>query len=129
MEWEKSIGKFIYKWMNEGEDISNTIMTTYCKNVFMSRWKFLFMYSLCVVKGLGIISFLIMRQRKVTSSYFLSASSAKNRASLSWFSRASILSSSDKLLFSSTLRILNEGSCHFAWNKNWKNSSILCELI
>ena len=42
----------------------------------------------------------------VTSSYFLSASSAKNLASLSWFSRASIRSSSDRLRFSSTLRIL-----------------------
>ena len=41
-----------------------------------------------------------------TSSYFLSASSAKNLASFSWFSKASIRSSSDKLRFSKTLRIL-----------------------
>lgn len=41
-----------------------------------------------------------------TSSYFLSASSARNLASLSWFSRASIRSSSVNDLFSSTLRAL-----------------------
>ena len=41
-----------------------------------------------------------------TSSYFLSASSAKNLASFSWFSKASMRSSSDKLRFSKTLRIL-----------------------
>ena len=52
------------------------------------------------------------KTRQITSSYFLSASSAKNLASLSWFSRASIRSSSDKLLFSSTLRIL------LVWRKN-----------
>lgn len=42
----------------------------------------------------------------ITSSYFLSASSARNRASLSWFSRASMRSSSDRERFSSTLRML-----------------------
>ena len=56
-----------------------------------------------------------------TSSYFLSASSAKNLASLSWFSSASIRSSSDKLLFSKTLRILCE--CH-ATKKHHDNPGI-----
>jgi hypothetical protein len=42
----------------------------------------------------------------ITSSYFLSASSARKRASFSWFSRASMRSSSCKLLFSRTLRLL-----------------------
>ncbi len=45
-------------------------------------------------------------QRPLASSYFLSASSARNRASLSWFSSASILSSSDRERFSSTFLIL-----------------------
>jgi len=41
-----------------------------------------------------------------TSSYFLSASSARNLASLSWFSRASMRSSSERERFSSTFLIL-----------------------
>merc|ERR1740129_1572210 len=54
----------------------------------------------CAVKiGLNHLQFLAM------SSYFLSASSAKILASLSWFSRDSIRASSDKALFSSTLHI------------------------
>merc|ERR1712018_299931 len=45
-----------------------------------------------------------------TSSYFLSASSAKNLASFNWFSRASILSSSDRERFSSTFLIRSDSS-------------------
>lgn len=45
--------------------------------------------------------------RESTSSYFLSASSARKRASFNWFSRASIRSSSDKERFSNTLRALH----------------------
>lgn len=41
-----------------------------------------------------------------TSSYFLSASSARKRASFSWFSRASMRSSSASERFSNTLRAL-----------------------
>ena len=51
-----------------------------------------------------ICSFLAM------SSYFLSASSARILASLSWFSRDSMRASSDKALFSSTLHIRWESS-------------------
>ena len=46
--------------------------------------------------------------RILTSSYFLSASSARNLASFSWFSRASILSSSDRERFSRTFLILKK---------------------
>lgn len=44
-----------------------------------------------------------------TSSYFLSASSARNRASFSWFSRASMRSSSARERFSRILRALGGG--------------------
>ena len=54
----------------------------------------------------SIVVFCLREGGGYTSSYFLSASSAKNLASFSWFSKASIRSSSDKLRFSKTLRIL-----------------------
>merc|ERR1719239_391095 len=47
---------------------------------------------------------------RATSSYFLSASSARNLASFNWFSRASILSSSDRDRFSSTFRMRSDSS-------------------
>lgn len=45
-------------------------------------------------------------QSNRTSSYFLSASSARKRASFNWFSRASMRSSSARERFSRTLRAL-----------------------
>lgn len=59
-------------------------------------------------------AYLYQVTRKSTSSYFLSASSARKRASFNWFSRASIRSSSDNERFSNTLRALHHfHRCNF----------------
>lgn len=60
-----------------------------------------------------------------TSSYFLSASSAKKRASFNWFSRASIRSSSASERFSSILRALY-GKLVEEMIKERKNRDLVC---
>lgn len=62
-----------------------------------------------------------------TSSYFLSASSAKKRASFSWFSRASMRSSSANERFSKTLRALQTSNAKIT--KEAKFSQCCCSFL
>lgn len=83
-----------------------TTRATFCLFLFKvpSPWSFCHISHTRDVRDVYEGSFGYLAGR--TSSYFLSASSARNRASFSWFSKASIRSSSVSDRFSRTLRAL-----------------------